>query len=75
MDELCGDITFMAVPAEEFIEPEYRQELKNQGKIEYFGGKQQLIYEGAFDDVDMAMMIHAQGNEEKTKMYVKFKRR
>lgn len=71
MDELSGDITFMAVPAEEFIELEYRQELKNAGKIEYFGGKQQLIYEGVFDDVDMAMMIHAQGNEKEPKMYVK----
>ncbi len=71
MEELCGDITFMAVPAEEFIELEYRQKLKEDGKIEYYGGKQQLIYEGAFDDVDMAMMIHAQGDEPKSKMYVK----
>ena len=71
MDELCGDITFMAVPAEEFIELEYRQALKNDRKIKYFGGKQQLIYEGAFDDVDIAMMIHAQGDEPKPRMYVK----
>ena len=71
MEELCGDITFMAVPAEEFIELEYRQKLKADGQIEYFGGKQQLIHEGAFDDVDMAMMIHAQGDEKDVKMHVK----
>ncbi len=71
MSELCGDVTFMAVPAEEFIELDYRNRLKKDGRIKYFGGKQQLIYEGAFDDVDIAMMIHAQGQEENPKMYVR----
>ena len=71
MDELCGEVTFLAVPAEEFIELEYRNQLKEEGKIKYFGGKQQLIYEGVFDDVDIAMMIHAQGQEEQAKMYVR----
>lgn len=71
MSELYGDVTFMAVPAEEFIELDYRSQLKDEGKIKYFGGKQQLIYEGAFDDADMAIMIHAQGQEEKSKMYVR----
>ena len=49
----------MAVPAEEFIEIEYRQKLKEEGKIHFLAGKQELIYRGAFDDVDMAMMIHS----------------
>ena len=71
MQELSGDVTFFAVPAEEFIELDYRKELKENGKIEYFGGKQQLIYEGFFDDVDIAMMIHAHGNEEGEKVYVR----
>lgn len=71
MDELCGEVTFLAVPAEEFIELDYRSQLKEEGKIRYFGGKQQLIYEGVFDDVDIAMMIHAQGREEQAKMYVR----
>lgn len=70
MNELDGDITLMAVPAEEFIELDYRRKLKNEGKINYFGGKQQLIYEGAFDDADIAMMIHAQGNECSSRVYV-----
>lgn len=71
MAELDGDVTFMAVPAEEFIELDYRKQLKQDGKIKYFGGKQQLIYEGTFDDVDMAMMIHAQGDEPENKIYVR----
>lgn len=71
MNELCGDITFMAVPAEEFIDIEYRNQLKVDGKIKFLGGKQQLIWEGAFDDVDMAMMIHAQGQEPQPKIYVR----
>lgn len=60
IDDLGGKVTFMAVPAEEYIELEYRQKLKDEGKIQYFSGKQQLIYEGEFDDVDAAIMVHAQ---------------
>ena len=71
MNELDGDITFFAVPAEEFIEIELRNKLKEEGKISYHGGKQQLIFEGAFDDIDMAMMIHAQPNEPEAKVYTR----
>ncbi len=71
MSELSGDITFMAVPAEEFIELDFRTKLREEGKISYFGGKQQLIAEGAFDDIDIAMMIHAEGNAPDGKMYVR----
>lgn len=70
MEHLDGDVTFFAVPAEEFIDLEYRKALRESGSIVAFGGKQQLIAEGAFDDIDMAMMIHAQPNEELPKMYV-----
>lgn len=70
MAYLDGDITFFAAPAEEFIDMEYRKSLKDSGKIAYYGGKQQLIAEGAFDDVDMAMMVHAQPNEPKAKLFV-----
>jgi len=70
MEQLDGDVTLMAVPAEEFIELDARKKMKDAGKITYFGGKQQLIAEGAFDDVDMAMMLHAQPNEPEAKLYV-----
>ncbi|WP_125151943.1 amidohydrolase [Clostridium rectalis] len=62
---LSGNVSFMAVPAEEFIEIEYRQKLKEEGKIHFLAGKQELIYIGAFDDVDIAMMMHSQKNSPK----------
>ena len=58
-DELSGSVKFMAVPAEEFVELEYRYNLMEEGKIKFFGGKQELIKRGHLDDVDMAMMIHS----------------
>ena len=59
LDEIDGKITFFAVPAEEFIELEYREQLVKSGKIKHMAGKQELIEIGAFDDIDMAMMIHS----------------
>ncbi len=58
---LDGDVCFFAVPAEEYVEMAYREGLAKEGKISFFGGKQELIRIGAFDDVDMAMMVHAEG--------------
>lgn len=71
MQYLDGNVTFMAVPAEEFNELAYRDALRGEGKIRYFSGKQQLVYEGAFDDVDMAIMLHAMGDEPDSKLYVR----
>ncbi|MBQ3126776.1 MAG: amidohydrolase [Clostridia bacterium] len=58
LDGLCGKIRFMAVPAEELIELGYREELRKQGIIEFFGGKMEFVRRGYFDGVDMAMFIH-----------------
>ncbi|GAA0716851.1 amidohydrolase [Clostridium malenominatum] len=59
LSELSGNVTIMATPAEEFVELEYRAKLREEGKLTYFGGKQELIKKGYFDDVDMAMMFHS----------------
>lgn len=59
LDELAGSVTFFAVPAEEYVELEERLELRAQGKTEFLGGKSELVKLGAFDDVDMALMVHA----------------
>ncbi len=56
--ELSGEIVPFAVPAEEFIEVARRLDLRSEGKIEFLGGKQELIKLGEFDDVDIAMMCH-----------------
>ena len=55
MEKLGGKVTFFAVPAEEFVELDRKEQLKNEGKIEYFGGKQELIRLGEFDGIDMAI--------------------
>ncbi len=58
MAHLSGRVVPFAVPAEEFIEVERRLRLREEGKVEFLGGKQELIRLGEFDDVDMAMMCH-----------------
>ncbi|MBP3361143.1 MAG: amidohydrolase [Clostridia bacterium] len=71
MNELDGSVTFFAVPAEEFLDMDYRKSLRDSGIIKYFGGKQQIIYEGGFDDVDMSIMFHAQPSEPYAAVYAK----
>jgi amidohydrolase len=63
LPELAGRIAFFAVPAEEYVEIDYRNELRRSGKIEFLGGKGELIALGEFDDVDLAMMVHASSNQ------------
>lgn len=70
MKKLDGDVVFMAVPAEEFVELEYREHLKRTGKLHFFGGKQELVRIGAFDDIDMAMMVHSQGDIAERKAFI-----
>ncbi len=55
---LSGDLVPFAVPAEEFIEVSRRLQLREDGKLEFMGGKQELIRLGEFDDVGLAMMCH-----------------
>lgn len=56
---LAGKIVFIACPAEEYGEIEKRLQLRREGKIQWLGGKQQLLAEGHLNEVDMAMMVHA----------------
>jgi len=58
MEELDGDVLLMAVPAEEFVEIDYRLGLRKQGTIRFLGGKQELIRLGALDQVDMVLSTH-----------------
>jgi len=58
MEHLDGDVVLFAVPAEEYVELTYRDKLRSEGKIEYIGGKPELIRIGAFDDIDMALQMH-----------------
>ncbi|HAJ33178.1 MAG: Uncharacterized protein XE09_0039 [Atribacteria bacterium 34_868] len=69
MKDLEGSVTLFAVPAEEYIEIEYRKKLREEGKIAFLGGKQELIRLGEFDDIDMAMMFHPAPNTPKRVIY------
>ena len=70
MDDLCGNIVIFAVPAEEYVEVEYRLGLLKAGKLSFLGGKPELIQKGHFDDVDLAAMIHTHGSPELKKAAV-----
>ncbi|HKM05884.1 MAG TPA: amidohydrolase [Sphaerochaeta sp.] len=67
---LDGDVTFMAVPAEEFLDLQYRLQLRKEGKISYLSGKQEMIKLDIFKDVDMVIMIHAQPNTPEYKVFI-----
>ena len=66
LDSLAGNIAFIAVPAEEFIDVEYRWGLHKEGKLGLMAGKQEFIRLGAFDDVNMAMMVHTASDSQET---------
>jgi len=58
MGALDGDVLLIAVPAEEFVEIDYRLGLRERGTIRFLGGKQELIWLGALDEVDMVLSTH-----------------
>ncbi len=58
MEELSGDIVLMAVPSEEYVEIEYRNSLREEGKIHFLGGKQEFVSLGVMDDIDIMVMQH-----------------
>lgn len=69
-NKLPGDVVFFAVPAEEYVEIAYRTSLREQGKIHFLGGKQELIYRDAFKDIDIAMMIHSNAFSEEPSIFI-----
>jgi amidohydrolase len=66
-DLLSGELVFFAVPAEEFIDVAERLGRRNKGEIEFLLGKPELVAKGHFDDIDMAMMIHAGSHDQMKK--------
>lgn len=64
LDGLCGKIRLIAVPAEEGIEQEFRENLKKDGIIHYSNGKVEFLHRGLIDDVDMSFMIHTDVDEK-----------
>lgn len=68
--KLAGSIVFFAVPAEEYVEIAYRSKLRDEGKIHFLGGKQELIYIGAFKDIDMALMMHSNSSSPESSVFI-----
>ena len=69
-EALAGNVALIAVPAEEFIDVEYRWDLHREGKLGLMSGKQEFIRLGAFDDVDMAIMMHTSSIRNDSKFAV-----
>jgi len=64
VEHLAGRVVLFAVPAEEYGDVEWRVSQARQGKLEFLGGKPELLRLGHFDDVDLAMMIHTTARPE-----------
>lgn len=58
-EAMGGNICFMAVPAEEFVDIDFKSQLMKEGKLGYGGGKCELIRIGAFDDIDISLGHHS----------------
>src|SRR5437016_8973527 len=63
-DHLAGRVVFFAVPAEEYGDIEWRVSQARAGRLEFLGGKPELLRLGHFDDVDLSMMIHMTSRAE-----------
>ena len=61
---LDGSMEFIAIPAEECVDYEYRANLQKENKIKYIGGKQEYLYRNGFDDTDIVLQCHMIGLEE-----------
>ncbi|TDQ33439.1 M20/M25/M40 family metallo-hydrolase [Aureibacillus halotolerans] len=54
-------VTFVFIPAEEYLDLPYRDKLIAEGKISHYGGKPEAMKLGAFDEFDFALCVHAMG--------------
>ena len=61
LDDLCGKVTLLITPGEEFCDMDYRRGLIEQGKLHHPSGKQEMIATGVFDDVDIMLSCHTMG--------------
>lgn len=71
LEKLEGKISFMGIPSEEYVEIGFRNQLIEEGKISFLGGKQEFIKLGEFDDVDITMMHHLFSSENEDSSGIK----
>lgn len=61
LKDFKSNLSFIFTPAEEFVDLAWRKQQKEAGKISFFGGKQEAIKRGVFDDIDCFVSVHAIG--------------
>ena len=69
MDQLDGNVVLVTVPAEEYLEIDFRNSLRKKGQLEFFGGKQEFIRLGRMSDIDISIGSHTD-SEIKEKLSV-----
>ncbi len=57
-----GKVTLYFTPGEEYTDLEYRKQLIKDGKIDYIGGKMNMLKAGVFSDCDCIIHLHAMGS-------------
>ncbi|MCM3766227.1 M20/M25/M40 family metallo-hydrolase [Neobacillus niacini] len=57
------NLAFIFVPAEEYLDLAFRDELLARGEISYYGGKPEAMKLGVFDDIDAGICVHSMGGE------------
>ncbi|MGA2990408.1 MAG: amidohydrolase [Candidatus Korobacteraceae bacterium] len=70
MQELAGRVVLFAVPAEEYGDIAWRLSQLKAGRLEFLGGKPELLRLGHFDDIALAMLIHSTARPEEGKAAV-----
>lgn len=67
INDLGGKVTLIGTPAEEFTDLDYRRQLIKDGKLKYMSGKQEMIANGVFDDIDLIISCHTMGGVRERK--------
>jgi metal-dependent amidase/aminoacylase/carboxypeptidase family protein len=70
INELKGNVVMLTVPAEEYLEIDYRNSLRSKGQLDFFGGKQEFIRVGVLKDVDICLGSHSDFDLDKEKLSV-----
>jgi len=55
-------LTIIGTPAEEYVDLDYRNEQIKKHKIKKSSGKQNMILDGVFDDIDVVFNVHTNGS-------------
>lgn len=69
-DKPQGTLSCFFIAAEEFVDLDFRLKLQEEKKIELLSGKQNLILQDAFKDVDCFLSVHTMGETSTPSMEI-----